>query len=79
MISVEWKAFSFFQTYSNGSTLYYYEEFHVTRGSLDPSVDCTYVLIMHGSPRKEQIYRNVVKSNLTTKCRVSVQLWLQKV
>ena len=45
---------------------YYYEEFHVTQGSLDPSVDCTYVLIMHGSPRKEQIYQNIVKSNLTT-------------
>ena len=46
---------------------YYYEEFHVTQGSLDPSVDCTYVLIMHGSPRKEQIYQNIVKANLTTK------------
>lgn len=45
---------------------YYYEEFHVTQGSLDPSVDCTYVLIMHGSPRKQQIYQNIVKSNLTT-------------
>jgi hypothetical protein len=45
---------------------YYYEEFHVTQGSLDPSIDCTYVLIMHGSPRKEQIYQNIVKANLTT-------------
>ena len=45
---------------------YYYEDFHVTQGSLDPSVDCTYVLIMHGSPRKEQIYQNIVKANLTT-------------
>ena len=45
---------------------YYYEEFRVTQGSLNPSVDCTYVLIMHGSPRKEQIYKNVVKSNITT-------------
>ena len=45
---------------------YYYEEFHITQGNLDPSIDCTYILIMHGSPRKEQIYQNVVKSNLTT-------------
>lgn len=49
------------------SPCYYYEEFHMTRGNLDPSIDCTYVLIMHKSPRKEQIYHNVVKSNLTTR------------
>ena len=45
---------------------YYYEDFHVTQGNLDRSIDCTYVLIMHGSPRKEQIYNNIVKSNITT-------------
>lgn len=49
------------------SPCYYYEEFHITRGNLDPSIDCTYVLIMHKSPRKEQIYQNVVKSNITTR------------
>lgn len=48
------------------SPCYYYEQFYVAEGNLDPSVDCTYVLIMHGSPRKEQIYQNIVKSNLTT-------------
>lgn len=48
------------------STCYYYEEFHTTHGNLDPSIDCTYVLIMHKSPRKEQIYQNVMKSNLTS-------------
>lgn len=45
---------------------YYYEEFHVTQGNLDQSIDCTYVLTMRGSPRKEQIYNNIVKSNITT-------------
>ena len=48
------------------SSCYYYEEVYTERGNLDPSIDCTYVLIMHDSPRKQQIYQNVMKSHLTT-------------
>jgi len=45
---------------------YYYKEFKLNNGSLDPSVDCTYVLIMHKSPREKQIFQQVINHKLTT-------------
>jgi len=48
---------------------YYYEEYTLESGSLDPSVDRLYVLTMHESPRihkiKEQIHKAKVVSNIT--------------
>lgn len=51
------------------SECYYYEEYTLESGSLDPSVDHLYVLTMHESPRinklKEQINKAKVVSNIT--------------
>jgi len=48
---------------------YYYEEYTLESGGLDPNVDRLYVLTMHESPRihkiKEQIHKAKVVSNIT--------------
>lgn len=48
-------------------TCYEHREIELPRGHLDPSVDCTYVLIMHGSPREKQIYQELMKAEPTSK------------
>lgn len=46
---------------------YYYREYRLPKGNLDPSIDCTYVLIMHDSPREHQIYQHIMKAEPTSK------------
>lgn len=46
---------------------YYYRDYQLPNGNLDPSVDCTYVLIMHDSPREHQIYQHITKAEPTSK------------
>ena len=46
---------------------YYYRDYQLPKGNLDPSVDCTYVLIMHDSPREHQIYQHIMKAEPTSK------------
>lgn len=46
---------------------YTYKEYDLGQGSLDPSVDCTYVMVMEDSSRIEQIYEQVLAAGLTGK------------
>lgn len=46
---------------------YYYRDYQLPKGNLDPSVDCTYVLIMHDSPREHQIYQHIMKAEPTSR------------
>lgn len=47
---------------------YYYEEYTLGNdGSLDPVVDCTYVLTMTNSTRKEQIKQHLTHAGLTSR------------
>lgn len=46
---------------------YYYREYRLPKGNLDPSVNCTYVLIMHDSPREDQIYQHIMKAEPTSR------------
>jgi hypothetical protein len=46
---------------------YYYESIDIPVGNLDKSVDCTYVLIMHNSKRKKDIYDTIKKATITKK------------
>jgi hypothetical protein len=46
---------------------YYYRDYKLPKGNLDPSVDCTYVLIMHDSPREHQIYQHIMKAEPTSR------------
>lgn len=49
------------------SDCYEYEYLTGHKGSLDPVVDCTYVLIMKSSTRKEQIKQQLKHAGLTSK------------
>lgn len=46
---------------------YYYREYKLPKGNLDSTVDCTYVLIMHDSPREDQIYQHIMKAEPTSR------------
>ena len=46
---------------------YYYRDYRLPKGNLDPSIDCTYVLIMHDSPREHQIYQHIMKAEPTSR------------
>jgi hypothetical protein len=46
---------------------YYYRDYKLPKGNLDPSIDCTYVLIMHDSPREHQIYQHIMKAEPTSR------------
>src|SRR5210317_428386 len=46
---------------------YYYRDYKLPKGNLDPSVNCTYVLIMHDSPREHQIYQHIMKAQPTSR------------
>lgn len=48
------------------SACYYYRSETLPDGSLDSSVDCTYVLLMVGSKREHQIREQVRKAGLTS-------------
>lgn len=45
---------------------YTYKQYDTKQGSLDPSIDCTYVLVMENSPRMEQIYEQLIQAGLTS-------------
>lgn len=59
-------------------TCYYYRDYKLPNGNLDPSVDCTYVLIMHESPREQQIYQQIVKAEPTTRVVFQYNLGYKK-
>ncbi len=46
---------------------YRHDEYVLQRGHLDPSIDCTYVLIMEGSPREASIHDHISKAGITSR------------
>lgn len=48
------------------SDCYYYKNFTLPRGSLDPSIDCMYILIMHGSDNETAIKKEIERAGIVS-------------
>ena len=46
---------------------YYYRDFNQCEGNYDSSIDCMYVLIMHGTYRESNIKKEITRSKITSR------------